>query len=364
MYAFQQKSDCAVNIDRLIKENRSFALYRYPQENHIHFVMQKNDSTPLLYRIHELNNQNAYIIAPFHISAKHPIVLICPDIEKIYPVPEITEFYEQKPVIDPYPTAAYTHRFSTFVDAVNDGRFEKLVLSRKKEIGRNDSFSPEQAFYIACKKYPYSYVYIYQTPQTGTWLGCTPEILLSGENAYWQTVALAGTQPLKTDKLPATWDDKNKQEQKMVATYIRKQLEQYHIQPSEEGPYTIRAGKLAHLKSVFRFSIPDRYRLGDLLNELHPTPATCGLPRNEARQFIMEQEGYDRSYYSGFIGRLQPEGHTDIYVNLRCMQIEAQKLILYAGGGILPSSELNDEWMETENKLQTMLTLSKSDVHR
>ena len=70
--------------------------------------------------------------------------------------------------------------------------------------------------------------------------------------------------------------------------------------------------------------------------------------------FIIENEGYDRSYYSGFIGWLDPKGKTDLYVNLRCMNILPQTFTLYAGGGLLAASQLEDEWQETEDKLDTM----------
>ena len=124
--------------------------------------------------------------------------------------------------------------------------------------------------------------------------------------------------------------------------------------PQRAGPYPAYAGALSHLKTDFHFSLKDNKNLGDLLKVLHPTPAVCGLPKEEAYRFILENEGYDRKYYSGFIGWLDPEGRTDLYVNLRCMHIEDEQLTLYAGGGLLASSELNDEWQETEKKLQTM----------
>ena len=98
--------------------------------------------------------------------------------------------------------------------------------------------------------------------------------------------------------------------------------------------------------------------MGDLLKLLHPTPAVCGLPKEEAYRFILDNEGYDRSYYSGFIGWLRPEGRTDLYVNLRCMNVKEDSLTLYAGGGLLASSELDDEFQETEKKMQTMQNLN------
>ena len=132
------------------------------------------------------------------------------------------------------------------------------------------------------------------------------------------------------------------------------------IHSTESGPYPAYAGTLSHLKTDFHFSLRDNNGLGDLLKVLHPTPAVCGLPKEEAYRFILENEGYDRRYYSGFIGWLDPNGRTDLYVNLRCMHIEDERLTLYAGGGLLASSELNDEWLETEKKLQTMKRLITS----
>lgn len=349
-----------VMIDRLIKENQCFALYRLPLDDQIHFLRQHNNSPEFLFRVQDLEYSNRFVIAPFQINAEHPIVLITPDKEEMFPIPEDTVINEQDITIDPSISKDYGHHFSVFLKAVKESRFRKLVLSRKKEIRKELTFSAEDAFYTACRKYIYSYVYICHTPQTGTWLGCTPEILLSERNKQWQTVALAGTQPLQQGKLPDNWNEKNLEEQQMVSTYIQELLDSYQIQFTEKGPYTVRAGRLAHLKSDFHFALPDRYPIGNLLNDLHPTPAVCGLPKEKAKQFILENEGYDRSYYSGFIGHLQPGANSEIYVNLRCMQIHKHQLTLYAGGGILPSSSLEEEWQETENKLQTMLTLTKT----
>ncbi len=221
-------------------------------------------------------------------------------------------------------------------------------------------FSLSSVFRAACKRYIHSYIYLCYTPQTGIWLGSTPEIILSGEKDEWNTVALAGTQPLQDGKLPQVWDEKNRKEQDYVTAYIRSRLLSLGVHSTESGPYPAYAGALSHLKTDFHFSLRDNNGLGDLLKVLHPTPAVCGLPKEEAYRFILENEGYDRRYYSGFIGWLDPNGRTDLYVNLRCMHIEDERLTLYAGGGLLASSELNDEWLETEKKLQTMKRLITS----
>lgn len=349
-------------IDALIRQGRSFALWRTPGSETIHFRMQSYGAPDLLTDYTELNGRTGFVIAPFQISDKHPIVLIQPDCmdlpEDILETPQsdIEVFSQEYPEITTQEKEKehYQACFAAFREPLLRGIQDKLVLSRAKTSAKPISFSPGKAFFQACDRYIYSCVYLCYTPLTGIWMGGTPEILLAGEGHQWQTVALAGTQRLKNGKLPHAWDQKNWQEQQLVATYIRRQLGTLGIVPDEKGPYSARAGELAHLKSDFRFTLPDNRHLGDLINLLHPTPAVCGLPKEEAYQFILGHEGYDRSYYSGFVGWLAPAGRTDLYVNLRCMHIHADTYTLFAGGGLLASSRLEDEWNETEDKMKTM----------
>lgn len=161
------------------------------------------------------------------------------------------------------------------------------------------------------------------------------------------------------------WSSKNIQEQRYVETYITDTLSHFTDRIAVDGPYTIRAANLVHLRSDIRFTMPEATKLGSLLDALHPTPAVCGIPKQEAEQFIIDNEHYDRRYYSGFSGLLSPTGNTDLYVTLRCMETghEASEALnldgarLYAGGGILPTSVMQSEWEETEAKMQTMRSL-------
>jgi isochorismate synthase len=76
-----------------------------------------------------------------------------------------------------------------------------------------------------------------------------------------------------------------------------------------------------------------------VISVLHPTPAVCGLPKQEAKDFILENEG-TTEYYTGFLGELNKEGFnkdtlkSDLYVNLRCMKIKDNQAHLYMGCGI------------------------------
>lgn len=352
-------------LDRLINDRIPFAAWRIPGEKVIHIVKQSKADICLLHDISELNGRKGFIMVPFCNDKKHPIVLIPSEDKENTTIllndKDDVSKVSIKDIRDVSVSKSYTHSYSlhfdAFMKALKQNRFDKLVLSRCSVLKKEATFSEADVFYTACRNYIYSYIYLCYTPFTGVWIGSTPEVILSGEKGTWSTVALAGTKPLVNGELPKCWDDKNKSEQDMVVSYIRQQLLKYDIHSIEKGPYSVYAGALSHLKTDFCFTLNNTDRLGDILKLLHPTPAVCGLPKNEVYKFIIDNEGYDRSYYSGFVGWLDPKGKTDLYVNLRCMHVHNKQLNLYAGGGLLLSSKKKDEWMETENKLQTMRRL-------
>jgi isochorismate synthase len=225
-------------------------------------------------------------------------------------------------------------------------------------------------FEEACRLYPRMFISLVYTPQSGMWLMATPEILLEGGGHDWRTIALAGTMRLEGDSLSfdsppsqggtgmdISWSTKNIQEQRYVATYLMECLEHFSNQITEEGPYTARAANLVHLRSDFNFVLEDPRRIGELIRALHPTPAVCGLPKQQAFDFIRRNESQPRRYYSGFSGPFNPDVETHLFVSLRCMQILDDSYCLYAGGGLLRDSEEEMEWEETEAKLETMRSL-------
>jgi len=330
---------------------KSFALFRLPYAQECTWIEQASGQPAELPSCSSLSCCQGFVMAPFAPSPSCPILLIRPDrVEQGIPLLELSDLVPLSATSD----SDYHHDFACFHDHLLCGDFQKLVLSRRIDIPRTGSETPLQLFQRACDCYPRMMISLVYTPQSGLWLAATPEILLQGEEGQWQTIALAGTMKYE-DNL--RWSDKNIQEQRYVATYIARQLELFTCDFTEEGPRTARAGHLAHLRSDFRFSLPEGAPIGDLLDALHPTPAVCGLPKEKARQFILQNEHHDRSYYSGFMGPMFVEGRTHLFVTLRCMQIFSDGYRLYAGGGLLKDSVEEQEWQETETKLDTMRNL-------
>jgi len=341
----------------------AFALYRLPYADRYTRV---EGEVRELNACAQLDDASGFVVAPFEVTASQPIVVIRPDVVEdggSYESYGAYKSYKSYGAYGSYKSyESYAIDFANFHAQLLQGTFRKIVLARCADEPVTSPVNPEELFFRACQLYPRMFIALVYTPQSGLWLTATPEILLEGEAGRWRTIALAGTMQLHDDQLngegeSVTWSIKNIEEQRIVATYIAECLEQFTNDFTEEGPRTVRAANLVHLRSDFTFTLPDEHHLGSLLGQLHPTPAVCGLPKRETFRFIVRNEHTPRRYYSGFMGPLNMRQATHLYVVLRCMNIETECYHLYAGGGLLKDSQLELEWQETEAKLETMRRL-------
>ena len=340
----------------------AYAIYRLPHEDHATLIRQTDGEPAEYLSCAELNGRKGFVVAPFEATAQQPILLIRPDEVERVSLEESDCPEQSSPTRSLSPLTSkkyYAIDFANFHSQLISGTFRKIVLARCVDEVSSDAIPPLQLFHRACMLYPRMFIALVSTAKSGCWLTATPEIILEGKEEIWRTIALAGTMRLEGEHLAGegekvTWSTKNIQEQRIVATYITECLEQFTGEFHEEGPRTVRAANLVHLRSDFTFSLPDNQHLGDLLHALHPTPAVCGLPKRETFEFIIHNEHTPRRYYSGFMGMLDPEDEMHLYVSLRCMNIEDNRYHLYAGGGLLKDSQEEQEWQETEAKLETM----------
>ena len=325
------------------------ANYRLPYSDSFIEVRQSGEPI-LLYSVEELRGIEGFVIAPFDIAPLTPLVVIPTKGATItekscsQKLCSIDCFVKETMPI----SASYKEDFNRFHDAITSGHFAKLVLARisRQEHPRQN---PESLFFYFCQKYPRAMVMLLDTPQTGTWIMATPEILLEQQKSLLRTMALAGTMPF-SEGFPE-WSEKNKHEQNIVERYIENIISPFCDQIIKDGPQTVRAGNLMHLRTDFRFHLKSKVSTAELLANLPPTPAVCGLPKDEAKEFIIKNESIDRKYYSGFAGPLNLNGETHLYVSLRCMNIVDNQYIVYAGGGIMNESVVEEEWKETELKI-------------
>ena len=219
----------------------------------------------------------------------------------------------------------------------------KVILSRIKKLERRIDLQRSLGRYR--EMYPNSFVYLFHAPDIGTWMGATPEVLLSARAEEHSTYALAGTR----------WGDdlfsqKEFDEQMLVVRDILDILSDREVEVGDvrESVY----GNLRHLKTELRWIESASYmKISELL---HPTAAVNGFPRREANGLILKMESHPRRYYTGYLGIIEAETSANLFVNLRCMQLFRDSALLYAGGGINSKSDPKHEWEECGRKFKTI----------
>ncbi len=242
------------------------------------------------------------------------------------------------------------------IDAINSGVFEKVVLSRQETVNIS-KFNLVNTYKLLLHTYPDAFTYCFYHPKIGLWLGAFSEQLLKIENNNFNTMSLAGTQKA-IDNTEPIWQKKEKEEQQYVTDFIVENLQKVTLEIHASKPYSFKAGNLWHIKTDIN-GVLNVSNIKEALQILHPTPAVCGFPKAEAKKFILENENYDRSFYAGFLGELNKNftantQGSDLFVNLRCMQIKDNQAVLYIGGGITKQSNPESEWTETVNKSMIM----------
>jgi isochorismate synthase len=246
---------------------------------------------------------------------------------------------------------AYIEQGSTFIGQLNKQQIEKAILSRIKAVDFDSEYS-ETLYKNLCTAYPKAFVYLISSSLFGTWIGASPEVLIEGTAKSATTMALAGTK--KVSQLEEAWGEKEVVEQRLVTDYLLQRLESLGINDiHKEGPVDEIAGPVVHLKTTLRFDLK-KNSLFDVAKLVHPTPAVSGFPPGRALELIHKTESHERDLYAGMIGVVGKNG-ANLYVNLRCCQVQKNRLYLYVGGGYTTDSIAELEWQETENKSRTIL---------
>ncbi|NER16471.1 isochorismate synthase [Spongiivirga citrea] len=243
------------------------------------------------------------------------------------------------------------------ISAISKNELVKVVLSRKQsvDIGSSD---PISLFQNLLNTYANAFCYLWYHPKVGMWLGASPETFIKYKKGEFTTMSLAGTKPIIQGK-DIEWDAKEEYEQQLVTDYITQQLKTVctsNVEIKTDGVHTIKAGNVGHLKTTISLQLTDKKYLEPIIEALHPTPAVAGFPTLKAIEFIEKNEGYDRSFYTGYLGEIE-EDRLSFFVNLRCMQLQDQHAIIYVGGGITAGSIPEKEWEETVHKSKTMVNI-------
>lgn len=342
-------------FQKALAASTPFVLYRKPNISQIVGWFQKNK---VLNTTTELT-KSCFVFAPFHENEK--IVFYPEDCDITHEFIDFSVEFSQDIPAQTNSVEKEKHLLlvNKGIQAIHDGLMEKVVLSRKETVTIEQDKYPIY-FQRLIKKYPTAFVYWFYHPNVGMWMGATPEQLVKINNNVVQTVSLAGTinQP-NADLKNIIWGKKEQNEQQVVTDFIMNALKPLSDNLQATTPYSYQAGSLVHIKTDITAVLKNTQDAYKAVVALHPTPALCGFPKKEAQKFIIENEGYNREFYGGYLGEwkfnnLDYSTKSDLFVNLRCMKIDNNQAYLFLGGGINKDSIPENEYEETVNKSKTI----------
>ncbi|RUA07793.1 MAG: isochorismate synthase [Flavobacteriia bacterium] len=344
-------------IEQFTEKKTPFVYYRKPGEEEVFALIQKDDSIHLCPDLSE----NGFVFSPFEGKEKKIIFPFehCERLKYNYHQEgeDNQEVGDEKSydLQNKFDKEKHIRLIEKGLEIIGKGEVSKVVLSRKEEVVF-PGIKLSKIYKNLLNRYPDSFVYLWFHPELGLWMGATPETLLKVKKGEFKTMALAGTRPFE-GKVEVQWNEKEREEQQFVTDFILSKLDKDEVTYGK--PYTRRAGSLLHICTDIKGRISKKNTIRNLVNILHPTPAVCGVPKEKAFEFIIKNEDYNRTYYTGFLGVINngSDEDADLYVNLRCMQIdlkEKNKAVIYVGGGITSGSIPQKEWEETVDKSKVM----------
>lgn len=328
-------------------------IFAEPNLQQVHLYVQRDK------KLHKLDTftEDGFVMAPFDESED---VLFIPF--------NNTEYYTENIGVEVMEEALVQHNrtkqqqeqherlVAQGIDFIASGKADKIVLAREEQVVLNN-WVPQIVMQRLLGLYPTAFRFMWYHPKVGWWCGATPETLVQAEKDNFFTMALAGTRPYKG--VEPNWRSKERAEQQYVTDMIVDEIKPLCESIRVSDTYTQPAGLVAHLRTDIDGVMKADTSLNDIARAIHPTPAICGTPTKVAQDFILKEENFHRKFYAGFLGIIQCEKKSRLYVNLRSMMVKDKTASLFIGGGITIDSNPHEEWIETCNKTQTMLRVLK-----
>ncbi|MCU0566320.1 MAG: isochorismate synthase [Oculatellaceae cyanobacterium Prado106] len=242
-------------------------------------------------------------------------------------------------------------------------QLHKLVLAHAVDVTSSLPFQAVPSLHNLRQRHPDCTVFSVGNGQGQSFIGASPERLLSLHQGRLVTDALAGSAPRgKTmaeddafaQRLMQT--DKERREHQVVVDFIAQRLVQLGLQPKyASSPKILPLSNIQHLHTPIRTLVSNPIHPFKILAELHPTPAVAGMPRDIACQHIQHYEKFGRSLYAAPLGWLDTQGNAEFVVGIRSALLDGHRARLYAGAGIVAGSDPDRELAEIKLKFQALL---------
>ena len=261
---------------------------------------------------------------------------------------------------DEHADDAWKSRVSTAVDRIQSGKLDKVVLARDFTGHADQDIEPRTILKKLAAEYPSTWNF-----SVAGLVGATPELLLRLSRKMVTSRVLAGTISKSGDDerdlaLAASLarSSKDLEEHLYAVKSVADALEPFCTSTNvPDAPYVLHLANVMHLATDVTGAIAEKLAHVDaftILEQLHPSAAVCGTPREQAGQLITEIESMSRGRYAGPVGWIDAAGDGELGIALRCGQIDGDSIRIFAGCGIVAGSDPDKELAESVAKLVPM----------
>ncbi len=240
-----------------------------------------------------------------------------------------------------------------------DRQLEKIVLARQSILTFTADLQPQALLLSLQPNNSHSYHFCFQINPTTAFIGTSPEQLYYRQDRLLKTEAIAGTRQRGASAIldrELSEDLRNSpkdiHEHQLVVNNLQGILtELCHSVTIDRELTILKLNKVQHLYTKCHGILKSDLTDADILPKLHPTPAVGGFPRTQALQMIQELEPFERGWYAAPVGWVGYDD-TEFAVAIRSGLIDRDRLLLFAGAGIVKGSQAEEEWAEIENKIR------------
>ncbi|WP_309493420.1 anthranilate synthase component I family protein [Candidatus Hecatella orcuttiae] len=256
----------------------------------------------------------------------------------------------------------FSHMVEQCKEYIWSGDIFQVVVSRK--VGRKTE-AGDLAIYEALRRLNPSPYMFYLNFGSLRFVGSSPEALVSLNREKITTVPIAGTRRRGWNKVDEgrmlrelKTDSKERAEHVMLVDLARNDVSKV----SEPGSVQVRGFMtVKRFKHVMHLvtTVEGRLRRGmnsfDVLKCLFPAGTVTGAPKLRAMEVIEELEKEPRGPYAGAIGYMAFNGDMDWAITIRTIQLLNSTATVQAGAGVVADSQPRLEWIETENKMRSLV---------
>lgn len=249
---------------------------------------------------------------------------------------------------------------------IHDGDVFQVVLSRRFNFGIKGS---HLRIYKELRSLnPSPYLYHMKFGQK-TFIGSSPEMLVRVTGNEVETFPIAGTRKITEDegknemlRQELLNDEKELAEHTMLVDLGRNDIGRVCKYGSVHVTELMQVKRFSHVQHIVSHvvgTLDSKHDMFTAFEAVFPAGTVTGAPKVRAMEIINELEADVRGQYAGAVGYFSNNGCCDFAIAIRSIFIDGESGFAQSGAGIVADSIPENEFKETEHKVEAMLAALK-----